>query len=83
MHIALFHHFQIKILLFLNRKVNREESRIEEKKKVEKVFSKKIETGGNGMQRKMQVHTAKLEDLGLIEILKWCMVSDCLFRANR
>ena len=22
-------------------------------------------------------------DLGLIEILKWCMVSDCLFRANR
>lgn len=39
--------------------------------------------GGNGLQRQMQVQTPKLEDLGLIEILKWCMVSDCLFRTNR
>lgn len=37
----------------------------------------------NGPQRQMQVQTPKLEDLGLIEILKWCMVSDCLFRTNR
>lgn len=57
--------------------------RIEKEKTAEKVLRKKIETGGNGTQRKMQVHTPKLEDLGLIEILKWCMVSDCLFRANR
>lgn len=56
---------------------------MKKKNTVEKVLSKKIETGGKGMQRKMQVHTPKLEDLGLIEILKWCMVSDCLFRANR
>lgn len=56
---------------------------MKKKKTLEKAFSKKIETGGNGMQRKIQVHTPKLEDLGLIEILKWCMVSDCLFRANR
>lgn len=59
--------------------------RQEEKKgkTVGKVLDKKIETRENSMQRKMQVHTPKLEDLGLIEILKWCMVSDCLFRANR
>lgn len=56
---------------------------MKKKKIVENVLSKKIETGGNGMHRKMQVRTPKLEDLGLIEILKWCMVSDCLFRANR
>lgn len=56
---------------------------LEKENTVEKVLSKKIETGGNSMPRKMQVHIPKLEDLGLIEILKWCMVSDCLFRANR
>lgn len=56
---------------------------MKKKKTVEQVLSKKIGTGGNSMQRKMQVHTPELEDLGLIEILKWCMVSDCLFRANR
>lgn len=30
-----------------------------------------------------QVRKPKSEDWGLIEILKWCMASDCLFRANR
>lgn len=37
---------------------------------------------GNCTKAKRQVHTPKLEDWGLIEILKWFMVSDCLFRAN-
>lgn len=63
-----------------------------QKKRVEGNFFfeqvlKRIETGeegrGTGLQRQMQVQTPKLEDLGLIEILKWCMVSDCLFRTNR
>ena len=50
---------------------------------MERALAGRFRQEGWSRSKKANAQTKGGGDSGLIEILKWCMVSDCLFRANR